>query len=258
MAPPFPKFFLGLTAGLLLPASLAAQRSDRLPSGGPGFLFDMPRTSIGVRGGFNLRRAGSGPDGFFGFVTRELTLSRRDFDAFSVAADLDVVFDGPADVVFSAGYSKSAASSEFRDWVDQNDQPITQRTTLSTNPLTVAVRVNLASRGRQIGQFAWIPARVLPYVGLGAGVMKYTVAQDGYFVDSRDLSIFRDRLSSKGWAGLVMGMAGIDYSLGKRLFASAEARLFWANAELRQDFVDFDDGLDLSGIHFALGLHYRI
>jgi hypothetical protein len=246
---------LGLVAAtLVIPAALGAQT----PSTGPGFFFRMPRASIGVHGAFSLPRANAAPDGFFAFATRELTLGKSDFNAFGLGADLTALLVGPMDVVFDVGYSAAGASSEFWDWVDQNGLPITQRTRLSTKTYTVAVRWNVTPRGRRIGRFIWIPARVVPYVGVGTGAIRYSLWQDGYFVDARDLSIFRDHLTSSGWSVLALGMAGMDYSLGKRLFASAEARYLWAKGRMQQDFVGFDDGIDLSGLHLSLGLHCRI
>jgi len=239
---------------LAIPALLGAQS----PSGGPGFFFHMPRTSIGVRAGLSLPRAAGGPDGFFGFATRELTLDRNDFNAFSVRADLTTVLVGPLDVVFGAEYAVALASSEFRDWVDQNDRAITQRTRFSTKAYTVALRWNITSRGRRIGQFVWIPARVLPYVGIGTGAIGYSLWQDGYFVDVRDLSIFQDHLASRGWSVVALAMAGADYRLGKRLFTSVEARYQWATAALQEDFVGFRDGIDLTGLRLSMGLHYRL
>jgi opacity protein-like surface antigen len=221
-------------------------------------MLGMPRAWVGVRGGLDLRRASAGPDDFYDFVTSQLTLSRSDFNALSIAADVGVAVAGPVDLVVSLGHSSTSAASEFRDWVDEHDNPIAQRTTLSTIVVTAAARWNLTSRGRQIGRFVWIPARLLPYVGAGAGAMRYALAQDGYFVDSQDLSIFRDRLSSGGWTHLALLMAGADYGLSQRLLATAEARWVWANAELRRDFVSFDDGIDLSGFQFSLGLRVRI
>jgi hypothetical protein len=250
---------VSLLAGIVIvPAAGAQQPPARPPTGGPGFLFQMPRIHLGVRGGFRLARAHAGPDDFYDFVTSQLTLDRSAFDAWSIGADLGVVLFGPADLVFGVTHSSTGASSEFVDWVDENELPIPQHTTLSTTAVTVAARWNLTSRGRRIGRFVWIPARVLPYVGVGGGAIKYALAQDGYFVDVEDLSIFRDRLSSAGWTRIALVMAGVDYGLGKRLFASAEARYSWANADLRDDFVSFEDGIDLSGLQFSLGLHVRI
>lgn len=246
---------LGLAAvTLVIPAVLGAQ----IPSGGPGFFFHMPRATLGIHAGFGLPRANAGPDGFFAFATRELTLGRSDFNAFGLRADLNALLAGPLDVVFGVGYSFASASSEFRDWVDQNDRPITQRTRLSSKTYTVALRWNITSRGRRIGQFVWIPARVLPYVGVGVGAIRYSLWQDGYFVDVGDLSIFRDKLESHGWSTMALAMAGVDYNLAKRWFTSVEARYRWATGKLQQDFVGFEDGIDLSGLQVSLGFHVRI
>jgi hypothetical protein len=244
-----------LAGTLVLPGGLAAQgRPRRSPEGGPGFLFHVPRFSVGVRGGFNLRPARSE---IYDFVTDELTLSRSDFSAFSVAGDVGVVVAGPVDLVLSGGFTRTSAPSEFRNY-DEDGLPITQRTALSTVPLTAALRWNFASRGRSVGRFVWIPARVVPYVGAGVGTIWYRFEQAGSFVDFQDLSIFSDRLTSEDWAPLFVVMAGADYSLGRRVFLNADVRYFGANAELVGDFFGYDDGIDLSGVQFSLGLAARI
>lgn len=243
-------------AELGLPAQLQAQRRPpRPPDGGPGFLFHEPRATLGIRGGFNLRPAKSG---IYDFVTSELTLDKSDFNAFSIVGDLGVAVGGPLELVLGGGYTRTSHPSEFENWVDQNNQPITQRTTLSTVPLTLSARWNFASRGRQIGRFVWMPARVIPYLGVGGGMIQYSLKQEGSFVDSDDLSIFQDKLTSDGWTPLAQVMAGADYSLGPRVFVNADVRYLWANAELRRDFLGWDDGIDLSGVQFSVGLHVRI
>jgi opacity protein-like surface antigen len=247
---------IGLFAALVLPSALQAQRPPRPPDGGPGFLFYTSRVSLGIRGGFNLRFAGS--EIYDSLFTNWLTLDKSDFNAFSVAGDLGVRLTGPVDLVVSGGYSTTSAPSEFNHWVDENEQPITQRTTLSTVPLTLAVRWNLASRGREIGRFVWIPARIVPYIGAGGGVVRYSLVQAGSFVDFADLSIFEDKLTSAGWTPMALVMAGADYSLGKRIFVNADVRYLWANAKLGNDFLGWDDGIDLSGVQFSMGLHVRI
>ena len=249
-------FVVGAFAALALPAALYAQvQPPRPPDGGPGFLFHAPRVTFGVRGGFNLRRAGSG---VYDLVTSQLTLSRSDFDAFTVAGDLGVTVVGPLELVFGGGYTRTSPGSEVRAYVDQYDQPITQTTALSTVPLTLSARWYLTSRGRQIGRFVWMPARFMPYVGAGGGMIRYTLEQQGSFVDFQDLSIFTDNFKSWGWTPVALAMAGADYSLGSRVFLNADVRYLWANARLHQDFAQFTDGLDLSGVQFSVGLHVRI
>lgn len=53
-------------------------------------------------------------------------------------------------------------------------------------------------------------------------------------------------------------MAGVDYSLGRRVLLNGDVRFLWANAGLGRDFVQFGDGIDLSGVQFSAGLQFRI
>jgi hypothetical protein len=250
-------FVLGVVAALALPSELPAQlRPQRPPEGGPGFLFHAPRVTLGVRGGFNLRSAARGKIGVW--LTDTLTLKNSDLNALSIAGDVGITLAGPLELLLSGGYTTRSAPSEYQNWWDQNDQPITQRTTLSTVPLTLAARWYLTSRGRRIGRFVWMPARVMPYVGVGGGAIRYDLQQAGSFVRLSDLSIWGDTMRSWGWAPLGLAMVGADYSLGTRVVVNVDARYLWANAGLHQDFADFTDGIDLSGVQFSLGLHVRI
>lgn len=243
-------------AELLLAATLCAQDPEiQGPQSPDGFLFRAPRAALTLRAGFDLRRTNSR---IYDFVTSELTLNRRDFNAASIAGDLGFRVTGPVDLVLSVAHARRSVDSESRDWVDQDGLPITQRTTFYTTPLTAAARVYLTSRGRQIGRFVWIPARFQPYVGAGAGMVHYSLEQSGSFVDSQDSSIFDDQLRSEGWAPLGLVMAGVDYTLIPRVGLNADVRYLHGNGHLRRDFVEFTDGIDLSGVQFSLGLQFRL
>lgn len=235
-------------AEFLLAATLCAQDSH-------GFLFRAPRATLTLRAGFDLRRTNSS---IYDFVTSELTLKRRDFNAGSVAGDLGFTLGGPVDLVLSVAHARRTVDSEFRDWVDQDGLPITQRTTFHTTPLTAAARVYLGPRGRQIGRFVWIPTRFQPYVGAGAGMVRYSLEQSGSFIDSQDSSIFDDVLRSDGWAPLGLVMAGVDYTVMPRVGLNADVRYLRGNGNLRRDFIEFTDGIDLSGFQFSLGLQFRL
>lgn len=249
-------FVVGVVAEFALPAALTAQeRIQRPPEGGPGFLFHTPRVTLGVRGGFDLRRA---TGDVYDLFTTQLTLDKGDFSAFSGAGEIGVSVARPLVLVLGAGYTKTSKGSESRDYLDQNDQPITQTTTLSTVPLTLAARWYLTSRGRQIGRFVWMPARLMPYLGAGGGMIWYSLEQGGSFVDIQDFSIFNDRFRSWGWTPLALAMAGADYSLGARVFVNGDLRYLWATGGLHRDFAQFTDGIDLSGVQFSVGLHVRI
>ena len=247
-----------VVAALIAPTALHAQDTTSTPVGssGPhGFLFQRPVVTLGIRGGFDLARA---QGDIYNLFTDTLTLNKSDFNTYSIAGDLGVRLSSPLDLVFGVGFTRTSHPSEYRNWVDQNNLPITQQTTLSTVPLTVALRWYLGSPGRQIGRFVWIPARVTPYVGVGGGMVHYSLTQTGSFVDFTDSSVFDATLQSQGWAPVGLAMAGVDYSLGTRVYVNADARYLLAKGTLNQNFVDFKNGIDLSGAQFSLGLHVRI
>ncbi len=227
----------------------------RAPQSSDGFLFRAPRVTIGLRTGFNVARAGGG---LFDFVTDNLTVDRFDFSAFTIGGDLAVNLSGPVDLLLGVLYARTSVGSEFREYVDQDDLPITQQTTFSQTPLTLGVRAYLAPRGRQIGRFVWIPTRMAPYVGAGAGMVHYTFEQVGSFVDFQDLSIFDDTFESRGWSPLGMVMAGVDFSLSPRVLLNGDVRYTFSSGDLGRDFVSFSDGIDLSGLQLSIGVHFRL
>lgn len=222
--------------------------------GPQGFLFREPRVSLAARAGFKLQNTESS---IFGYLTRHLTLDRNDFNAFVVAAEVGVAMGRYWEVVLGVGHARAEKGSEFRDYVTQEGLPITQRTLLSTTPLTVAGRFYLWPRGRQIGSLVWIPARFTAYLGVGAGATYHLLEQTGSFVDFSDLTIFDDRLRSDGWAPLALLMAGADYSLGTRVLLNGEVRYHLAKGELGGKFQGFTDGIELSGVQFTAGFKVR-
>ena len=122
-------------------------------------------------------------------------MNHRDFSSGSIALDVAFRVSPRMDALFSVGTARSTMNSEFRDWLDNNDQPIRQSTVFQRVPLTGSIRVYLGNPGRSIGRFAWVPKRYAPYVGAGGGVMWYQFNQDGDFVDFTTLKVFPDRLN---------------------------------------------------------------
>ena len=94
---------------------------------------------------------------------------------------------------------------------------------------------------------------VTPYVGAGAGAVKYDISQIGAFVDFRTLQVFNDSFSSKGWAPTVHAVGGADIRLYQRLYLTTEARYTWSSAELGADFIDFEP-VSLGGLRLSAGL----
>jgi hypothetical protein len=218
-----------------------------------GFLFDQPMVTVTVRGGFNAARANSD---VFDFFTDELTLERGDFSGMTFAGDLGLRLSPYADLVLGISRTSTSQRSEFLDWVDLDNLPIEQTTSLKHVPITATLKVYPLARGRSIGANAWIPARLTPFIGAGGGALRYELTQDGDFVDFETLEIFTDRFSSEGWTETLHVLAGSDYWFTPRLGVSAEGRYTWASAPLERDFRRFDD-IDLSGFQATVGLSMR-
>ncbi len=239
---------VGLAAALSLAHPAAAQHGS-----GNGFLFRAPIGSFALRAGFGQAQAKSD---VFTFVTDELTLGRSDFGGMSYSADLAFRVQPRLDLVLGGAYSGSSARSEFRRFVDNNDLPIEQTTKLDRVPLTLSAKLYLTSRGRSIGRYAWIPAKVTPFVGAGGGAMWYRFEQDGDFINMETMEVFGDTFQSEGWTGTLNGFGGVDVSLGPRFGVTAEARYTSAKAPLGEDFSGFDR-IDLSGYNATLGFYVR-
>lgn len=235
-------------AGVFGPSALAGQ------SGGEGFLFGSPRIVVELHGGF--ARADAGSD-LFEFATDQLTLGRRDFDGFAGGSSVYLPLGARVGLELSGTYSGRISSSEFRDWVDNNDLPIEQRTEFVRVPVIAGGRLYLMPQGRTIGSFAWIPNSVAPYVGAGGGFVWYRFRQSGDFVDFVDLGVFSAELVSEGFAPAAQASAGVDFALSPRLALTAEANYLWADARLSRDYQEFDR-IDLSGPTATLGISLRL
>jgi len=242
-------------ATLLLAATAigTVTRPSHAQSAGDGFMFRTPLFTFGVRGGFDRALASSD---VFNFVTKQLTIDRGDFSSATLGTSLALPLSQSNDLVFDVSYASVSRRSEFRDWVDQNDLPIEQTTSLRRVPITVGFRHYLTSRGRAIGRFAWIPSHRTTYIGLGAGLMQYRFHQVGDFVDFRTLDVFPDQFDSKAWTPVVHALAGMDLSLGRVIMLTGEARYTWARGPMSRDFDRFNR-IDLSGISVTAGFAIR-
>ena len=240
-----------VTASLLA----GAARSSSAQSAGDGFLFHRPDVTVSLRAGYSHADASSD---VFSDVTRNLTLDRGDFSSLTVGGDLAFHVAHRVDIVLAGGYSRSNHKSEFRDFVDNNDLPIEQTTTFERIPVTANLRFNLSEPGRAVGSLAWIPSRVVPYVGGGFGAMRYRFRQDGDFVDFNTNAVFSSVLDSEGWALLGQAMAGVDYNFSPRLGLSLDARYMHAKGELDSSRYKGYDKLDLSGATATIGLSFRL
>ena len=243
-----------IAIGMLLAGFVVSSDSRAAAqSAGQGFLFGPPHGALAVRGGLDRPAADSD---VFKFVIDQLTLDRGDFLALTAGGDIAIAVTPRTSVLFGASVSRTASPSEFRDWLDNRDLPITQTTQLLRVPLTASVKVYVTSPGRRISRFAWIPSRAAIYVGGGSGVMVYRFQQKGDFIDFDTLRVFYDTFQSSGVTPMAQAFAGIDVSLTPRLVLTTEAKYQRAHARLDTDFAGFAP-IDLSGVSTTFGVAFR-
>ena len=237
----------GLAAFVLLSLPARAQGS------GDGFLFRVPAWRFAILGGFAQPR---GASDIFSFVTDELTLRRGDFAGAMVDASVALRIKPRLELVVSASYTGRSARSESRRFVDLDDLPIEQTTALQRVPIMAGARLSLLPPGREIGRFAWIPTKFVPFVGAGGGAVWYRLNQDGDFVDKASLDVFTDKFESLGWSPGATAFAGADVSLGPRYGLTGEGRYLWSKGPMNRDFSTFNK-IDLSGYDASIGLYVR-
>jgi outer membrane protein W len=239
--------FVALTQLVVTPAARAQDSGD-------GFLFFRPSGSWTLRGGYAMPNAGSD---IFSFTSNNFTVSRADFRTFDVGGDLAFTVAPRVDLVFDISYSGMSKGSEYRNFVDNNNQPIQQSTSFQRTPITINARYYLTDRGRQVGHYAWIPNHIVPYVGAGVGAMYYDFEQKGDFIaaDSTQ-AVYSDAFRSSGWAPMAQGLAGVEWELGPRWSLRTEVRYLAGSAAMSSDFVGFHR-IDLSGMTSSVGFFLR-
>jgi hypothetical protein len=248
-------------AGLVVLIAIAAVPADaqqpdrqgpvRAPDRSADFLFGRPTVAVGVRGGWVFASAGSD---LFDFVTHHLTLEKTSFNAPAFAADLAVSLTSRLQVEGGFEVTRMSQASEYRDFVDNNLLPIQQTTSLNTTQIMGGIRYALLPRGREVSRLAWVPSKVVPYVGAGAGAILYEFRQNGDFVDFADNSIFYEAFHSQGWSPAAHVFGGVDVQIYRSLYATIQGRYTKAAGELDADFIDFDP-IDLSGFRMSAGIN---
>jgi opacity protein-like surface antigen len=218
-----------------------------------GFRFNKPKLFVGGHIGLNAPRAGSD---LFDLVTRELTLEKSDFRSPAFGVDLGIPIGSHFATVISLGYSRATPHSESRDFVDASGDPISQTTRFSQVPVTATLRYYPWKTGETIGSYAWVPARLLPYIGGGIGFIRYGFSQAGSFVDRDTLTIFRTELSSDGYSSTYHVVTGMDVSISPLVFVNGEVRYSRAKANLTGQFSGFQP-IDLNGLRVIGGVYFR-
>jgi hypothetical protein len=238
------------TGALMLPAitPLPAQ-----PRGGDGYLFERPRLSLALRVG--AARPNAAGD-LFDFISRQLTVDRGDYLAPAFSTEMGWRVSDHAELMLGLASSHRRIGSEYRAFVDNEDQPIEQRTAFSRTPLTVGLKWHLTPVGRSVSRLVWIPTRVVPFVAIGSGVTHYRLAQRGDFIDFRTSDVFSSTLAASGWSPSAYGAAGIVWNVAPSVGLTTELRYDAAHGSPGRDFDGFDR-INLSGAGVTAGLVFR-
>ena len=239
----------------MLAAAIPARAQDQgpprqHPGSSKDFMFGRPRGSIALRGSWVFARAGSD---LFHFVTDQLTVESKDFNAPAVGVEAGVAIGSRIEALGGVEYSASNTPSEYRRFVDNLNLPITQDTQLRNVHVSGSLKIALRPRGESLSRLAWVPRGVSPYVGAGAGAVHFDFLQSGDFVDFVDSSVFTDVFRSTGWAPSAHVFGGSDVHIYRQLFLQLEGRYLWSSGKLGSDFIGFDP-IDLAGFRITAGI----
>ena len=236
-------------ASIVAAGTAAAQEAS-----GRGFLFGAPNAAFTLRVGYAGANAGSD---VFRFVTDQLTLRRGDFGSFSVGGDLAVAVTPRVDIVISVDDAEMSKQSEFREWQDNSGNPIQQMTSFSRLTYAASVRYYVLPRGRDLGRFAWMPARFAPWVSVGIGRTMYDFTQNGDFVDfNAGNRVFPDQFKSSEWGTTGQLAGGVDWSFTPRFALTTQIKYLWGSGPFGGDYAGYGP-IDLSGVGVTGGLSIR-
>jgi hypothetical protein len=237
-----------ILALVALPSIAAAQS-------GKGYLFKRPSGSFVMRLGYEAANTSSQP---FTVAREQTTLGPRSFDGFKLGLDLNATMTDHLDFVTTFDASTRTNTAEYREW-EEGGQPIVHQSTLDRAALGVGIRFNPLGRGKQISSLAFIPAKMVPYVGGTVGMMWYDFTQKGDFVevvDDTTGNIFTDELRSSHYNVMAQAFTGIERRVNARWSLVGEARYTQSSAKLVKDYAGLGD-IQLSGLAFTLGATVR-
>jgi hypothetical protein len=244
--------FIGNIAAAESAPVLMAHTDNEPPEKKVDFLLGQPKGFFELHIGMFAPQADSD---VFDMITSKLTLDKSDFRTWDYGFDFGFALYKKMDLVFHFDYSESSQNSEFRDFVDQEGLPIIQKTNLLQSSITAGLKYSLRSQGRRLGEYAWLPTRIVPFVEGGIGALYYSFNQKGDFVDYATSDIFSAALKSSNWTEVIYLGSGTDIYLLRNIFLTIGLRYSWASDGLGDDFIGFDD-IDLSGLRLTAGIHW--
>jgi opacity protein-like surface antigen len=224
-----------------------------------GFSFKKPKIFFGGHAGMNFPQS---KGDIFGTAIRDLTLKKSDFQSPTFGFDFGVYIRSHFAAVAGLDYARATKKTEYRDFVEDNGNSIIQTNRLSQFSLLGTLRYYPRKTGENVGSYSWIPTRILPYVGAGAGLVHYNFSQQGDFVNFSNYDIFTDLLVTKNSALMTQLSVGLDFVLSRRIIANVEGRYSWAHGGISMGLTGYSpdywfDSIDLNGLKTIGSIYFR-
>ena len=150
--------------------------------------------------------------------------------------------------MFSGDFWEGSTDQAYLDFVDERNRNIVHTTTVDVATLGAAYVFDFTGPGSSI----------VPYAGVGGAAYFWNLEESGDFIDffPQEPEIFTDTFEDSGEAFGWYWLVGLEFPLGPRWSAFAEAR--WQNADddLSGDFEGLGN-LDLSGRSISGGVSWR-
>jgi hypothetical protein len=137
----------------------------------------------------------------------------------------------------------------YADYVNRDLSEIEQDLRLQIAPLSAVVRFLPVGRAGQ----------VQPYLGAGVSALRWRYSEIGEFVDFEDnYAVFRDRYIATGTTVAPVILGGLRLPLGGDVYAfNTELRYQFGTGDLGKNSGFLTEKIDLSGLHFTVGLQIR-
>ena len=167
-----------------------------------------------------------------------------DFEDTSVGIDYIRLLGGRLGLMSSLAVSEGGATQSYLGFVDETGAEILHTTDLDVASFSLGLLWNLARRD----------ARIVPYVGLGAGFYSWTLNETGDFIDfdTPDREIFFGSFEQDSTTFGMYWQAGLEAPVASNWSIFADARWQRAKDDLEGDFAGLGE-LDISGRSITFG-----
>lgn len=183
---------------------------------------------------------------YWDMIFEDFTGSAKSFEDVIFGAEYLWMTSRQGGVAFGLSYWQGSATQVYQDWVDAQGNDIGHLTTLQESDLTAVYVYRFGRSG------------VRPYLGAGGGLLWWRFREEGSFIDfgSDDLPVVYANYQADGTTWELLGLAGVEFSLGHKWGFFFEGRYRYAEAELNKDLSGFGT-IDLSGFELSGGVSYR-